>query len=159
MALVGKGDGEEEGYCRRFSARTEVKSRRRNGGRSFRPTAQFASGVLVVLCSSSSAYIIQETQWKYRDQDQNEHCRLLGLFFSSRLFVLHQPYSQWPNPAHDAAEDFITLLLLQLLLSSFFQPHIHIHHLFYSQCAFVTLSRVSIQLYTLLIASANNTYP
>lgn len=45
MALVGKGDGEEEGYCRRFSARTEVKSRRRNGGRSFRPTAQFASGV------------------------------------------------------------------------------------------------------------------
>ena len=124
MALVGKGDGEEEGYCRRFSARTEVKSRRRNGGRSFRPTAQFASGVLVVLCSSSSAYIIQETQWKYRDQDQNEHCRLLGLFFSSRLFVLHQPYSQWSNPAHDAAEDFInTTADISLQLHPTSLPH------------------------------------
>lgn len=31
MALVQKGDGEEEGFCRRFSARTEVKSSREGG--------------------------------------------------------------------------------------------------------------------------------
>ena len=129
MALVGKGDGEEEGYCRRFSARTEVKSRRRNG-RSFRPTAQFASGGSSSSSSSStgssnsSIYTRNTGGIEYKDQNQNEQSRLPGLLSLALCSVLHQPYSQWSNPAHDAAEDFInTTADISLQLHPTSLPH------------------------------------